>query len=224
MTTLIVLTFIFILGLGFFTINKRRLKYIQNSNFAVEYRNNFVDFCNIFHKTYEKHWSPGTVDNDKYIWLTKNVGKIQDIIGHTGIFDSYITPFQRMHFRNYQIIINTLPKFKEGNIHESDINSVDDCLIRYVGNMEDIIDQVEKKMRNPIIWFKEGFKEILTLPIYILNGFGLIPDNIVSKIKSNLIYNIIIGIGGLAAFSSAIVTIIQGKQQTIEFIQSLLRK
>lgn len=224
MTTVIILTFIFILGLGLYTINKRRSNYIENCDFADEYRNTFVDFCNIFNKTYDKHWSPGTIDNEKHIWLTKNVGKIQDIIGHTGVLDSYITPYQTMHFRNYQIIINTLPKFREGNIHPFDINSVDDCLIRYIGNTENIINHLNKKIRNPIIWFKEGFKQIINLPIYILNWFGVMPDNFVKKVTSNIIYNFIIGIGGLVTFVSGIVTIIQGKQQLLDFINSITRK
>lgn len=224
MTTLIILSLISIFLYGLFIINKRRIRYIKNTNFAFEYRETFIDFCNIFYKTYDSHWSPGTIDNDKYIWLTKNVGKIQAIVGHTGVLDSYITPFHTAHFRNYQIIINTLPKFKDGTIKDFDVNAVDNCLIRYVGNMEESIELVVKKMKNPIVWFREGFKEVISLPIYILNWFGLIPDNVLRKVSSNVLYNIITSIGGFIAFISAIVTIIQGRQQCLEFIYSLTSK
>lgn len=221
MILIVVGIFLSVLSIGFWTIFKRLADYSQKLHFAFEYRNKFMEFSDLFHSTYEKNWTQGTFDNEKYIWLTKNVSKIQSDLGHIGRMD-YIGPFQRVHYRNYEIVINTLPKFRDGNIQAFDVNSTDDCLIRYVGLMEDLIVKIKKKIRNPIIWFKEGFQEIISLPIYILNWFGLLTDSTVSKVTTNLIYKIVIGIGGLIAFLSAVVTIIQGKEDTIKFIQKII--
>jgi hypothetical protein len=170
------------------------------------------------------HWTKaGKIDNEKYIWLTKNVNKMQEKLGgHGRMF--YVAPFRTYQIPRYEIVINTLPKFKEGNIKDFDLNSVDDCLIRYIGVLEGVIDSTDKKLKNPIIWFKEGFQELVTIPIYLLNWFGLISDKNVFKITSNLLYKIISGVGGLIAFVSSAVTIIQGKEAVIELMHKILNK
>jgi hypothetical protein len=214
MTLIIIGIFIFILFIGFWTIYKRLSNYIQKHDFAFEYRNNFIEFSNLFHS------SQGTFNNEKYIWLTKNVGKIQRYLGNTGKME-YLGAFQRIHISNYEIVINTLPKFRDGNIHPFDINSTDDCLIRYIGLMEEQIIYLKKIIKNPIILFKEGFQEIFSLPIYILNWFGILTDNSVYRVTTNIIYKLVLGLGGLVSFLSAVVTIIQGKEETLKLFQKI---
>ena len=83
---------------------------------------------------------------------------------------------------------------------------------------------IKRKLKNPIIWFKEGFQEIISLPLYILNWFGILSDTGVSKVTTNVIFKFLAGIGGLVAFASGVVTIIQGKEQTIAFFKQLFHK
>jgi hypothetical protein len=86
------------------------------------------------------------------------------------------------------------------------------------------LESIKKKLKNPIAWFKEGFQEIISLPIYLLNWFGILSDTTVSKVTTNVIFKILAGIAGLVTFISGIVTIIQGKDQTISFIRQLFHK
>ena len=118
-------------------------------------------------------------------------------------------------------MINTLPKFRSGQIENFDVNSTDDCLLRYLGVIEKALISIRKKIKNPIVWFKEGFQEIISLPLYIFNWFGILSDNSVSKLTTNAIFKIFSGIGGLVAFASGIVTIVQGKDQIISFINKI---
>jgi hypothetical protein len=217
---LIIGIFILIVGIGFYTILNRLKGFQDDLKFAFEYRDKFVSFANTFLSTYNQFSHNGTVDNEKYIWLTKYVTKIQSDMGPFGIMD-FIAPFQTFQVKNYQIVVNSIPKFRAQNIDKFEINSVDDSLLRYIGNLEEIINQVHKKIKNPIIWFQEGIQSILSLPLHILSWFGIISRQLIFKVKDNIIFKLITGIAGLVAFISGLVTIIVGKDETIEFIKRL---
>jgi hypothetical protein len=117
-----------------------------------------------------------------------------------------------------------LPKFRDRTIVQFEIHSVDDCLLRYIGNLEDIIKAIRKKLHNPIIIFQEGIQIIISFPLYLLSWFGIIPEKIIAKTKDNLFYKILAGIAGFVTFLSGLVTIILGKDQMIEFIKGLFGK
>lgn len=226
MTTPIIIACIsFVLIVGFVKLFIRYRRIQDNFEFAHEYRNKFVEFSNkYFEKRSQWQWvqSEG-FDGELYMWLTKNISKIQTTVGSFGIMD-YIAPFQTFKVSNYQIIINTIPKFRDGNIQEKEVNSIDDCLIRYLGYTEDMGKSSQKNLKNPIVWFRVGFHEIISLPLFVLNWFGIFSGRTIDKVMDSVIYKVFTGIIALVAFASSIVTIIQGKEQTLEFINRLLGK
>lgn len=221
---LIIIGMLFLITvIGFFTIYKRLKSFQEDFEFAFDYRDKFVSFANTFLSTYNQFSRNGTIDNEKYVWLTKYVTKIQTELGPFGIMD-YIASFQRYQVKNYQIIVNSLPKFRDQSIDKFEINSVDDCLLRYIGNLEEVINQIKRKIKNPIIWFQEGIQAILSIPLYLLSWFGIISSRSIFKLKNNFIFKLITGIAGLVAFISGLVTIIVGKEETIKIINELFHK
>ena len=223
MTWIIIIIFIFILGVGFREISLRFKDYANKIAFASEYRDTFIDFSNNYFQSYDRYDRMGKIDSNKYIWLTKNVGKIQNSLGHHGRLN-YLARFRTYQVSNYEVVINTLPKFRDGSVDLAEAQFVDDSILRYGGAMEELLKQVEKQLKNPVIWFREGVQEFISLPLYLLNWFGIIPENGISKITTNFLFRIITGIGALVAFASGLVTIIQGKQATLDYIHSLFRK
>jgi len=174
MTSLIIILGILAtLILGFRKVFTSHKSITDKIDFAQEYRSHFIELTNKYFENYDSWTRSGTLDREKYTWLTKNVSRMQSSLGGFGIMD-YITPFQTMKFSNYQIIINTIPKFRDDSVKEFDVNAVDDCLLRYVGNLERLSEKTQKNLKNPFIWFREGFREILSIPIFILNWFGII--------------------------------------------------
>ncbi|HEX9512988.1 MAG TPA: hypothetical protein VF939_21005 [Puia sp.] len=216
----IVLFFIFAAVIGFINLIKRYRLFQSFHDFAFEYRNKFVEFANKYSNSFDRYSRTGDFDYELYTWLTKNVNRIQANLGHIGVMN-YVAPFQMYQVKNYQIIINTLPKFREGKISDFDINACDDSLLRYIGSVEDTLGKIKKKIKNPFIWFKEGFQEIFNLPFYLLNWFGVLSDSALAKVTRNAFYKLATGIGALVTFASGVVTIIQGKEQTIEMIRKL---
>ena len=226
MTTLyIILFFLFIMILGARVLYLKHFRIQKKINFANEYRSTFIEFNNTFFQSASSGLfaKGGNIDNEKYVLLTMNSNKIQSQLGQIGVMQ-YIGPFQQYSISNYQIILNTLPKYRDGHITTFDVNAVDDALLRYLGTMEESRMETVKNISNPFVWLRQGFKEIFSLPIYIINWFGIIPDRTLGKITSNIFYKTIIGIISVVTFLSGIVTIIQGKDDTIKFFKHFFAK
>lgn len=219
----IILGILTVFIIGFVQVYNRHLRVVKKIDFAGEYRNKFVGFANKYFQTYDRWSRAGDFDGELYVWLTMNVSKIQDYVGSFGVM-SYKPAFQNYMFNNYQIIINTIPKFREGQVEKFDVGAVDDCLLRYIGYLEEYSKDTLKNLRNPIVWFREGFREILSIPIFVLNWFGIISKRTVNSIKDSLIYKVISGLIALVTLVSGLVTIIVGYDQTIEFIKKLIEK
>jgi len=222
-TALIILGILTVFIIGFVQVYYRHSRIVKKISFAGEYRNKFVAFANKYFQTYDRWSRAGDFDGELYVWLTMNVSKIQDYVGSFGVM-SYKPAFQNYMFNNYQIIINTIPKFREGQVEKFDVGAVDDCLLRYIGYLEEYSKDTLKNLRNPIVWFREGFRELLSIPIFILNWFGIISNRTVNSIKDSLIYKVISGLIALVTLLSGLVTIIVGYDQTIEFVKKLIGK
>mgnify|MGYP001138042494 FL=1 len=222
MTTTIIIIGIFLFFLiGFIQLYRIHSRTIKKHDFASEYRNKFIEFANKYFEQYDRWSKSGNLDNELYVWLTKNVSKIQSNVGSFGVM-SYKPAFQNYMVNNYQLIINTIPKFREGQVENFDVTSVDDCLLRYIGHIEERSEVTLKNLKNPIIWFRVGFQEIISIPLLILNWFGIFSKRTVNGIMESTFYKIITGVIALITLLSGIVTIIQGKEKTIEFINSIL--
>ena len=222
MITAIIISGIFVIFIiGVVQVYNRHNIVVKKFDFAVEYRNKFIEFANNYFKNYDRWSRSGNFDGEQYVWLTMNVSRIQNYLGTFGVME-YIAPFQRYKVSNYQIVINTIPKFRDGSIQQFDINSVDDSLLRYIGYLDEYQKETQRNLRNPIIWFREGIREILSIPIFILSWFGIISNRTLNSIKDSLIYKVISGIIALVTLVSGIVTIIVGYDQTLKFINKIL--
>ena len=219
-TTIIIIGILLIFLIGFIQLFRTHSSTIKKHEFASEYRNKFIDFANKYFEQYDRYSKSGNFDSELYVWLTKNVSKIQSSVGNFGVM-SYKPAFQNYMINNYQLIINTIPKFRQGQVENFDVTSVDDCLLMYIGHIEECSEETLKNLKNPIIWFRVGFQEIISIPLFILNWFGIFSKRTVNGIMESTFYKILTGIIALITLLSGIVTIIQGKEKTIEIINKI---
>ena len=222
-TTLIISGLIIVLLTGLILTFRRHSKILKDLDFAREYRDKFVEFVNHYFKNNDRWSNKGNIDGETYVWLTMNVNKIQNKVGGFGIM-TYKPTYQNYMINNYQLIVNTLPLFREGKVENFDANSVDDCLLRYLGHLEGNTQETFKNLKNPIIWFREGIREILSIPILLLSWFGIFSTRTVNRIIDSTIFKIIAGLFALVTFISGVVTIIVGYEETLAFFQRLLIK
>ena len=123
-------------------------------------------------------------------------------------------------FNNYQIVLNLIPEIRRelgDNILSIDKSTaidyagmVSDSIIRYIGDLSDQLDVIQKELRNPIIWIREGFSWVMLLPLLLLYWIGLIGGSFVEKVSNNPLFKILAGIVTLLGVASTNMTIIMG--------------
>ena len=189
------------------------LKNTKNDyDFVSDFRNNFFEFSN-------KYFN-GSLDNKLYITLTKDVSEIQRTLGYFGIVhrtehrQTYIVP-------QYEVLLNSLPKFRDGTIKSDDAYLTEDCLIRYLGYTEKRIKGIRETLFNPIIWFKMGIQQIVSIPLYFFYWFGILGKDLLFKISNNKVFKIFSGIIALIAFIDFIAKIITGEELIVRFIRDV---
>jgi len=221
-TGIIISSIVLIFTLGFAQVYNNHKGVAKKINFSIEYRNKFIEFSSKYFKTQDQWSETGDVDSDLYIWLTMNVSRIQNYTGSFGVM-SYKPAFQNYMINKYQIIINTIPKFREGQVAKVDAGSVDDCLLRYIGYLEENQKSIQRELRNPIIWFREGIRQILSVPVFFLNWFGIISSRTLNSVKDSLIFKVVSGLIAFVTLVSGVVTIIVGYEDTLKFILKIFR-
>tara|TARA_B100000508_G_scaffold138523_1_gene134798 strand:+ start:13174 stop:13848 length:675 start_codon:yes stop_codon:yes gene_type:complete len=161
------------------------------------------------------------LDREHYEWLTSNVDKVQQSLGVYGQLETYQPPYQQVMFKNYQLVISTLPKFRDGTVHTDEVNAVDNALIRGISMYDRHCERTKKELKNPFKWFREGVKFYLSSPILILNWFGIISLTTFHSLTSNFLFKVISKVAMLIGFFSSIVSLIIGWEQFSKILLDL---
>lgn len=207
-----------ILLVGFIKLRNSCKNLQEALKFATNYREQFHDLAIAYFQSMDRYSDSGSLNGEKYEWLTKNVEKIQRRLGMFGIID-YTAPFNKFRAPRYEVVINTIPKFRDGTVKEHDANWVDDCLLRYIGHNEEIIEERFTELRNPFIWFREGVQFVVSIPFYALNWFGVISERRLDGIIRNTFFKVGSGIVSIVAFMANLVTIFGTWGRLIHFIK-----
>ena len=181
-------------------------------------------FVNIFfNKLHEYIESSGT-DTNSYTYMTKNSNQMQNQLGHQGKM-TVQHPFNQGVTRNYTIILTGLPQirsyFSQSILRSQAIQLsqlVNDALLRNIGDCEKKIDEIIKKIYNPIILYKTGWEYIISVPFTILFWFGIFTKRILNSLIENILFKFITGIIALLGVISSILTIALGYNDFIKFI------
>lgn len=176
--------------------------------FLDEYRDNYIKLINSYLNS-SGYRVARQFDPELYSWLVSKSAKAQREVGMFGVGE-FIAPFQIYKIRNYQFIVNTIPKIRDGHLRDEEINLVDDILTRCLGAFDEIKIELQSELKNPLKWFQYGVKWCLSLPIRILYWFGIISNSTVDKITANSFFKIVSGLVGFISFFSAIITIVTG--------------
>jgi hypothetical protein len=205
-----------ILLLGLVTTLWRLSRIIERANFLNEFTTKFGRYVH----------SQGE-DESLYVELTGLATRMQRELGAYGIMAMYRPPFAGFAYRNYPVILNMLPEYRETsgdpilqrNQAPQYASAIRDVLIRYSGALSEREADVRKELRNPLIWFREGVKAILATPVVLLETFGILtPERSATLIGSGLL-RIGAGVIALIGLAAALVQIITGWDATIAFVR-----
>ncbi|MEP6726878.1 MAG: hypothetical protein ABJC98_13755 [Bacteroidota bacterium] len=213
---IITMSFIALLLIGFVSLIRQKNELNTNINFSIEYRERAIGLFNKLVRT-------GEVDFPEHVWLTKNVDHIQARMGIFGVIH-YIGPWNRISVPRYQVVLNTMAKINQGKLDDFDVNACSDALLRYTGSLERQQNAILKRLRNPIYWFKEGVQIIISIPIYLLNVFGLLSDASTTKATGSTFVKVIAGIVALVGFLGSLADAVVGRAEVISFFKNLFHK
>ncbi len=192
---IIALTFV----IGFFKLRYIRIKLYDDIVFVNEYLEKFTTFI----ETYNTHF-----DGELYCWLTKKVPKIQSMLGHFGIAE-YQPAFANYIFRNHEIISNTLHLMRARTAHSNEIGMSQEALIRYIGYIEEKVDECNNDLRNPLKWFQLGAQYIISLPVQLFYWFGLINKSTLHRIIDMYIFKLATFVITILGALSSLIAILQ---------------
>ena len=204
--------FIAIAICGFVKQKKRRNALLSHRAFLVDYRNRFIEYVN-------------RTDLTAYQFLNQHLSKAQKYMGSIGILEKLRLPFENVYHVDVPVLalLSHIATNKENNLPYNDYaRMIDDTLTRAVGDHEDAIERLEKKIRNPFHCFYIGFNAIFSLPFiavsYMFTGENHIESNNVLRVVMKVTATIIQALGLL----SAVITIVIGWEDFLTIFLSLL--
>jgi len=168
-----------------------------------------------------------------YTYLIMHSNKMQDYLGILGICN-YRPPFANHIHRNYPIILNLLPELNrcfqdnslagtnftfQHDIANYNISTLQEVLLRYLGELNEKTNEDHRLLKNPIIWFREGVQMILILPIQLLNWLGIVSIPVFKKISQSFVVKILSSIIVLMGIFSSVIEITLGWNEFIAWVK-----
>lgn len=215
-----------LLIIGFSLIVRAGRNQSKNLDEAYEYLNKFREYGNSLIKDNE--------DYQAYEWLTMRGPKMQSKVGELGIAKGFIPPFSNIQYNTYQIIVNALPTLRDeardpmrsynslqNKIVHNYLTMIDDVLLRYIGRLENRLEDVRAQLKNPFIWLREGVQFFVQIPILLLYWSGLIKYTTYYRFSNNFIIKFINFLIILIGLVSSIITIVTGYNPFMEIFNNM---
>jgi len=216
-----------VIATGGVTVLKRLIATVESLDYANQFRNRFIEYCN----------SHGE-NSEAYTWLTLNSARMQSEMGALGVYEAFKPPAASYMIRNYQIITNMLPELRRyidqnreslGTMFASTIDgymkAIDEALLRYIGVLQEREETARRNVKNPLIWLRTGVEQILSVPLLIFVWFGLVSSNAVRRLQSNILFKAVAVIATLVGLVSGIMTMVLGwdefGQLTAKFLTAI---
>lgn len=172
----------------------------KNEEFASEYRNKLVGYCN-------------KGEEQDYHWLVTNAVKMQDYMGSMGIA-SYKPSFANYYINNYLTIVNGLAEVRNerslGFGNNDEARMMVDSVDMYYGNLNYLREQLLSSMKNPIKLITSSIRGILMLPFALFHEVGLYSSKVYEMIKNSIVVRIIAACASLVSILSALISVVIG--------------
>lgn len=217
MYTIVVIALVAIVGALYVVILLR--KNSQEEQFAKEFFLQLMTYIN-------SHGS----DFEAYNWLIRRSTKMQKQMGGFGILASYARAHSSRQYLNYQVILNMLPALNRSYaeplsaISGTSLNyakNLHECMVRYLGVLEDRQEMLFAELKNPIICFRNGVSLVVGIPVRVVGWLGLISSEVVRSILSARAFKFISGVVALIGLVSSIIGIATGWGQFLVMIQKI---
>ncbi|QNB09252.1 hypothetical protein G5S34_22520 [Herbaspirillum frisingense] len=191
-----------------------------------------IDLVSNFLSKLKEYISSVGNNHEAYGWLLHRSHKMQRELGLYGIYASYSPPYSGRVYVNYPIILNMLPEmrkaFEDDYLARTQLGyqygaAIQETIIRYAGALADQREELDRKIRNPVIWFREGIRILMALPISIIGWLGAMSERTVSSIVGSRGFALVTAFASIIGFLSAVIGIALGWEQFNEMVLRWLK-
>jgi hypothetical protein len=218
------ISFVILLALclmGLIKLIIHRLDQGKVKEFSIEFLNKYREFCNGL--------GNNNFNSDCYQWLKLNSAKMQSQMGAFGVAHAYKPAFANYMYNNYEMIINGISHIRDlynetndwglgRKIIYDEVSSIDDAILTYIGYLDNKISETISEVKNPMIWLREGIREVVTLPISLMYWGGLIRSSTYSNLSNNFFFKFVSFLISVVGLLSSIITIVTGYDPFIDII------
>ncbi len=199
-----------------FVITRRRVSRVKDRQ----------EFLEEFASRFMRYVSGGGSDEALYTELTQRVNRMQREVGRVGVMALYQPPFASYGFRDYQILLNMLPEYRraanDAILQRSQApqfaSMIRDVLVRYSGSLQEHEEEVRADSRNPLVWFREGVRAVLSVPLLTLRELGVLSPSRSASLLTSGVLKVGTGILALVTLIASLVQIVTGWDAVISVL------
>ncbi len=188
--------------LGFFDVLRKVREGDRKLTFSEEFRSLFLDYVN----------SRGE-DHGSYHKMMLQSNRMQAEMGPFGIWHHFRDP--PLEYKNFGIIVNGLPRIrryfeKDDFLRNSGeiVHMFDDALVRFLGVLEDDLNESKKSLRNPFTCFRCGAEQIVLLPLLFFAAFGVIGRKTIASVRAAWVFKFLTAALALLGFTASVIALI----------------
>ena len=176
------------------------------------------DFLKDFADRFTRYASGGGKDEALYAELTQRVNRMQRDLGSHGTMAMYRPPFATYAFRDYQVLVNMLPEYRQAandfilqrNQAPQYADAIRDVLLRYSGGLQQLENDKRRDLRNPLVWFREGVRTLVSFPFVALRELGVLSPSFSASILGSGLLKVASGVVAVVTLIAGLVQILTG--------------
>jgi hypothetical protein len=156
------LAFLFLVavaGIGYLRTFFRLSKLEDNRRFVDQYIKKFQNFSETYHDQF---------DSDLYHWLTHRVLRAQSLASDNVVWESFDPKLQEAAAQKSASLVETLDQMGQHSVPTDRVQSLTSFMIRYLGGLDDYIENMQQQQKNPLLLFRQGIQGILLAPAMAL--------------------------------------------------------
>jgi hypothetical protein len=137
-----------------------RLSKLEDSRqFVDQYVKKFRKFSETYNDAF---------DSELYHWLTHRVLRAQSLASDTAVWESFDTSLQEAAAQKSASLVETLDQMGQHSVPADRVQSLTSFMVRYLGGLDDYIENLKQQQKNPLLLFRQGIQGILLAPAMAL--------------------------------------------------------
>jgi hypothetical protein len=191
-----------LMATGFLSLARRSREINEQLDSGSEFRTKFIQYAN-----------SGGTDHEAYHWMILHSNAMQHEMGHHGILAHFRDP--PFEYANYPIILNMIPRIRRvygENLYFGNRDDLprmfDEAMLRYIGMLEHSHTAAWKRLRNPWQWFLCGLEQIVSIPLYFFQSFGVLSRSAVVAAQRSRLFKFVSALVFLLGLAASLISIL----------------